>query len=191
MAVRVDCRSYVEVTGSKALRPALALVALVATGAFAAAAGAATRTETSVPTLNRSVLHAINSFRRAHHLHVLSESPQLARSARQHSLQMGRLGYFAHPSANGTAFWRRIERYFRSGRYAYWSVGENLLWASPSVSATQAMKMWIASPEHLRNLLTPEWRYLGVAAVHVVDAPGVFGGQAVTIITTDFGARRR
>jgi uncharacterized protein YkwD len=51
------------------------------------------------------------------------------------------------------------------------------------------MKLWIASPEHLRNLLTAKWREIGVSAVRVVHAPGIFGGRRVTIITTDFGDR--
>jgi uncharacterized protein YkwD len=140
-------------------------------------------------TLNREVLAAVNRFRAAHGLVPLRESSALDRSARQHSLEMGKLGYFAHSSANGTAFWRRIQHYYSSRAYAHWSVGENLLWASPSVSAGNAMKMWIASPEHLRNLLTPQWRQIGVSAVHVVRAPGVFHGSPVTIITTDFGFR--
>jgi uncharacterized protein YkwD len=103
---------------------------------------------------------------------------------------MGRDGYFAHTSANGTAFWRRIQHYYRTGRYSYWAVGENLLWAAPRVSAGRAMQMWIASPEHLRNLLTTQWRQIGISAVHVVGAPGVYHGRRVTIITTDFGVRR-
>ena len=69
-------------------------------------------------------------------------------------------------------------------------MGENLLWASPNVSAGHAMKLWIASPEHLRNLLTRQWRQIGVSAVHATAAPGVFHGLDVTIITTDFGVRR-
>jgi uncharacterized protein YkwD len=102
---------------------------------------------------------------------------------------MERRGYFGHSSADGTAFWKRIQRYYRSSGYSSWSVGENLLWASPSVSAARALKMWIASPEHLKNLLTTQWRQIGISAVHVANAPGVFHGLPVTIITTDFGAR--
>jgi uncharacterized protein YkwD len=49
--------------------------------------------------------------------------------------------------------------------------------------------MWIASPGHLANLLSPRWREIGISAVGVVNAPGVFGGRRVTIITTDFGNR--
>jgi uncharacterized protein YkwD len=140
--------------------------------------------------MNRQVLAAVNQFRAAHGLGRLRESKALDRSARQHSLEMGRDGYFGHSSANGTAFWRRIQRYYRTGRSSYWAVGENLLWAAPTVSAGRAMKMWIASPEHLRNLLTSQWRQIGISAVHVVRAPGVYHGMRVTIITTDFGVRR-
>jgi uncharacterized protein YkwD len=178
------------VVGSKPLRLALALLVVTAAGAVATSAGATTRSETQLSTLDHQVLAAINAFRVEHHLVPLEESPNLAQSARQHSLEMGSDGYFAHPSANGTAFWKRIERYFASRRYAYWSVGENLLWSSPDVDVATAMKMWIASPEHLKNLLTPSWRRIGVSAVHVVDAPGVYHGLPVTIITTDFGVRR-
>jgi uncharacterized protein YkwD len=176
--------------GSRKLRLAVALLAVFATGALVASAGATTRSETNLRSLNHEVLVAINTFRVAHHLAPLRESPRLARSARQHSMEMGADGYFAHPSRNGTAFWRRIAHYFPSRHYSYWSVGENLLWSSPEVSAATAMKMWIASPEHLRNLLTPEWRRVGISAVHVLHAPGVYDGLPVTIVTTDFGVRR-
>ena len=166
------------------------VAALAAAGFLAASALATGRSERSLKTLNQQVLAAVNTLRVAHGLVPLRESSALDRSARQHSLEMGRLGYFGHSSADGTAFWRRIRHYYRSRNYSYWSVGENLLWAAPAVNAGAAMKLWIASPEHLRNLLSPQWRQLGVSAVHVVGSPGVFHGQRVTIITTDFGVRR-
>lgn len=174
----------------RTFRLAVALLAVVTAGVLVTTAGARTRSESQLSVLNHEVLHAINAFRVAHHLVPLRESPSLNRSARQHSLEMGADGYFAHPSANGTAFWKRIQRYFTSRNYGYWSVGENLLWSSPTITAASAMKMWIASPEHLRNLLTPGWRSIGVSSVHVVSAPGVYHRLPVTIITTDFGVRR-
>jgi hypothetical protein len=39
-------------------------------------------------------------------------------------------------------------------------------------------------------LLTARWREVGLSAVHVNSAPGVYGGNAVTILTADFGVRR-
>lgn len=165
-------------------------LALLAAGVLAASALAKSCSERSVPALNRQVLAAVNRFRAAHGLVPLRESAALDRSARQHSLEMGKDGYFGHSSADGTSFWRRIQQYYGSRNRAYWSVGENLLWAAPSVSAGHAMKLWIASPEHLRNLMSAQWREIGVSAVHVLRAPGVFHGLGVTIITTDFGVRR-
>jgi uncharacterized protein YkwD len=121
---------------------------------------------------------------------VLRESAALDRSARRHSLEMGRRGYFGHSSADGTVFWRRIQHYYPATDFSYWSVGENLVWQSQSLSAAAAMQLWIASPPHLANLLSRRWRQIGVSAVGVPQAPGVYGGRHVIIITTDFGVRR-
>ena len=176
--------------GSRALRLALALAALAATALLADSALATSRSEKSLTTLNHQVLIAVNKFRAAHGLAALRESAALDRSARQHSGEMGRRGYFGHSSADGTIFWRRIRHYYGAKNYSYWSVGENLVWGAPSLSAASAMKLWISSPPHLANLLSRQWRQIGVSAVAVAHAPGVFGGRRAVIITTDFGLRR-
>jgi uncharacterized protein YkwD len=46
------------------------------------------------------------------------------------------------------------------------------------------------SPEHRRNLLNPDWRQIGLAALEVPSAPGLYVGLGVTIVTVDFGVRR-
>jgi uncharacterized protein YkwD len=103
---------------------------------------------------------------------------------------MARVGYFAHESADGSSFDKRIARFYPSGRRPYWSVGENLLWSSPSIDAAGALQLWLNSPPHRENLLTARWREIGISAIHVAAAPGTFGGQPVTIVTADFGVRR-
>jgi uncharacterized protein YkwD len=178
-------------SGARTLRLGLALATLVSMGFLSASAFATSRSETNLTALNHQVLAAVNSFRVAHGLLPLHESAALDRSARRHSLEMGRVGYFAHSSADGTAFWRRIERYYPDAHYSYWSVGENLLWAPLNVSAAHALQMWVSSPPHLANLLAPRWRQLGISAVGVVNAPGVYGGRNIVILTTDFGVRRQ
>lgn len=103
----------VRVNGKTTLRIALAFAAvLVATALLAESALASSRSETSLQTLNHQVLVAVNRFRAAHGLGALRESAGLDRSARQHSLEMSRFGYFGHSLANGTVFWRRIQRYY-------------------------------------------------------------------------------
>lgn len=169
------------------LATGLVIIGLVASSAFATSKSS----EQSLPTLNRQVFAAIDRFRMSHGLAALHESKALDHSALAHSLEMGRRSYFGHNSANGQAFFVRVGDYYRSKGYSYWAVGENLLWGAPAVSASQALQMWIKSPPHLRNLETAKWRELGVSAVTVPSAGGVYGGHRVTIITTDFGVRSR
>jgi len=140
--------------------------------------------------LESGVLASLNAFRRQHGLAPLRLSPALSRAARQHSLEMAARGYFSHDSANGSTFDKRIARFYALGGKRYWSVGENLLWSSPDVSASSALDMWLNSPEHRKILLTARWREIGLAAVHTQSAPGTYGGREVTIVTADFGVRR-
>jgi uncharacterized protein YkwD len=169
----------------------LALAALAVAAVAASAALAAPRLPAATLSgLESSVLVDINAFRAQHGLARLRLSTPLTAAARAHSQQMARDGYFAHTSADGSAFWRRLQGYYPSSSWSYWSVGENLLWASPAVDGAGALRLWVASPEHLANLLNPHWREIGVSAVHVARAPGVYHGLDVTIVTTDFGSRR-
>ncbi len=98
-------------------------------------------------------------------------------------------GYFGHNSADGSAYWKRIERYYPSAHYRSWTVGENLLWNAGSLDARGALALWMASPGHRANILDARWREIGVAALYEPDAPGAFGGNSVTLVATDFGAR--
>jgi uncharacterized protein YkwD len=172
------------VSRARALSLVVALAAAVAVGLLASSAFATASSAKSLRSLNQQIFAAVNRFRISHGLTALKRSPGLDRAASSHSLEMGRHGYFAHHSADGEAFWQRIERY-----YPYPNVGENLLWAAPNVTAAKAMRLWIASPPHLENLETARWRELGVSAVSVSPAGGVYRGQRVTIITTDFGVK--
>jgi uncharacterized protein YkwD len=169
------------------------LAALVAALVGVSAAHASTtqprRPAASLSTLEQGVLADINTFRRQHALAPLRLSAALTTSAREHSQQMAAQGYFAHESADGSAFWKRIQRFYPSGSSSYWSVGENLLWSSPDVDPNQALQLWLASPEHRANLMAPRWREIGVSAVHMNAAPGTYNGLDVTIVTTDFGVR--
>jgi len=176
-----------------------ALAAFLLASAVAAPAGARsehrarsagpTRATSAMRALESRVLVDLNRVRVEHGLPPLRASAKLAAAATQHTHEMARVGYFSHDSANGAAFWRRIERFYRSRGYRSWSVGENLLWSSPDVDAAGAIKMWMASPEHRANLLNRGWREIGLAAVHSDSAPGTYHGLGVTIVTADFGSR--
>src|SRR5207248_8726031 len=122
----------------------LAVAALTAAPAFASPRSPAE----SLSPLEHKVLVDINAFRAQHHLAKLRLNVRLTAAARAHTRQMARDGYFAHSSADGSSFWRRIQRFYTSAPWRYWSVGENLLWSSPDIDAGGALKLWLNSPEH-------------------------------------------
>jgi uncharacterized protein YkwD len=144
----------------------------------------------AVSALEAQVLVEVNATRARNGLRPLRLSSRLGAAADAHSAAMAQRGFFAHESADGTPFWKRVQHYYGSSHYRMWSVGENLLWASPGVDAAGAVRMWMNSPEHRKILLTAQWREVGLSAVHVTSAPGTYGGQEVTIVTADFGVRR-
>jgi uncharacterized protein YkwD len=170
---------------------ALTLVTLAAALALAASAIAApAKPAAAMSQLESGVFAQINQLRASNGLAPLRISVKLGAAARAHSEQMAAAGYFAHESADGSAFWKRVKQFYATNPWSYWSVGENLLWSSPDVSPSEAIKLWLDSPEHRKNMLTARWREIGVSAIHIAAAPGVYNGLDVTIVTTDFGVRR-
>lgn len=147
------------------------------------------RAQSTTAAFEGAVVNRINLLRRGRGLRPLRWNRRLAAAADYHSHDMARKGYFEHDSAGGTAFWRRIERFYPSRGFRSWTVGENLLWASDTYGASFAVREWMTSPPHKENLLSRDWREIGIGAVTVSSAPGAYGGRAVTIVTADFGAR--
>ena len=174
---------------------ARSVIALVCAAALVAAAAPAALSSaragsSSLVSLDAGVLRGLNAIRAGHGLVPLRESRALEAAAAQHSREMAADGYFAHDSFDGSSFSSRIAHWYGSTGYSLWTVGENLLWSSPSVDPTEALRMWMSSPGHRRNILDARWREIGVSAVHAPAAAGTFRDLPVTIITTDFGFRR-
>lgn len=165
----------------------LALLSVGASGA--GAAGDSGRSLAAADQLESQVLTELNRVRRAHGLVPVTISRPLTLAADAHSRAMGTFGFFRHESRDGSAFWKRVQRFYGPDTFASWSVGENLLWSSGELDAAAALKLWMESPAHRKNILTPRWREVGLSAVTVPAAPGVFGGRDVTIVTSDFGVR--
>jgi uncharacterized protein YkwD len=154
-------------------------------------------TSPSAPAASRAVLSAyegevvqrVNAIRAARGRRPLRVSRQLSAAAAFHTNQMGLRGFFEHESANGAEFWRRIERFYPALPRRSWSVGENIAWGRPDLSPAGAVREWMNSPPHRANLLSREWREIGLGAAHFAAAPGTFRGGRVTIVTADFGTR--
>jgi uncharacterized protein YkwD len=161
-------------------------VGVLSPGAVHSAIGS--QSKVSVAALEGGVLAELNDVRAAHGLRPLRLNAQLSAAARQHTSEMLTDGYFEHESFDGSAFWKRIKRFYAPGKGG-WSVGENLLWSSNTLAAKRAVELWMASPGHRENILNGSWREIGVSALYSGASTGTFGGGPVTVITTDFGAR--
>jgi uncharacterized protein YkwD len=175
------------------IRTLLALAAILAAAVAASPSGARElegRTLAARDDLESGVLVQINALRRQHGLAPLRLNVRLRAAADAHSAAMANRGFFSHDSADGTIFWKRVARFYPQGSRSYWSVGENLLWSSPDVAPADALRMWLGSPAHRKNLLTSRWREIGLSAIHVTAGPGVFNDAPVTVLTADFGVRR-
>ena len=170
-----------------------AVLTLVAAGGIAVGASSAgpraAATAAGMTSFEAAIAERINQVRRARGLRGLGMNRRLAAAADFHSTDMGKRGYFSHESADGTPFWQRVRRWYAARGFRDWSVGENLIWGTDRYSAAFAVRRWMASAPHRRNILTRAWREIGVGAVFFANAPGEYGGRAVTIVTADFGAR--
>lgn len=154
-----------------------------------AAPSASAKNRAVLDSFESGVFQKLNQTRVDHGLAPLRLSTCLTTASNAHSVEMAYDGYFDHSSRDGTPFWKRVDRWYGSSGYRSWSVGENILWSSPNLTPGRALALWMASPEHRANILNPQWREIGIAAVHLNGAPGVYHGLPVTVITTDFGAR--
>jgi uncharacterized protein YkwD len=166
-----------------------AVLATPAVTAATAGAGANRKTLslTALRALDAQILARLNTIRAARGLRALRQSARLAAAAARHSREMATSGLFQHESPDGSSFAKRIQRFYPRPA----ALGETLLWWSPDAGATAIVDEWLSSPEHREILLDPSYREVGVSAVHDTAAPGDFEGLEATIVTADFGSRRR
>lgn len=172
------------------MRIAIAAVLSACMLAPSAVAAPQTARGTRQTALETQLAQQINTVRRSYGLKPLTVSVKLSSAAASHSREMGADGYFEHESFDSTPFWKRVARWYPSRGWHTWSVGENLLYRSPDVTAESGVEMWMNSPPHRANLLSRSWREIGISAIHFDAAPGEYGDAPVTIVTADFGYRR-
>ena len=142
-------------------------------------------------TLEQGMLHEINRLRSARGLRVLTLASSLQAAATYQSRDMLDRGYFDHDQPGGTSFGDRLKRFYPLVGGSPWLVGENLLWSSDGITPSAAVKLWLTSPPHRRNLFDPTWREVGVAAFLSTTATGAFAAAngPVVVVTMDFGSR--
>ncbi len=172
----------------RAMLLGLVFAAVSAPAAFAACAGSdIVPTGAVPPDYIVTTLCLINTERAEHGLGLVSHNGNLDRASVAYARQMVAESYFGHVAPDGADLTDRLytARYMASDDE--WTVGENLAWGTDSLSSPGAiMAAWMASPGHRTNILTADYREIGIGAVAGVPADHTTG----VTITTDFGTVR-
>jgi uncharacterized protein YkwD len=94
-------------------------------------------------------------------------------------------GEFSHTPC-GRAFMTWFEAVGYGLGSSQYEVGENLAWGKGhNASPRQIMRMWLLSPEHRRNLVSPKWREFGLGLRPQVAFLGSYG---VELWANEFGS---
>jgi uncharacterized protein YkwD len=144
----------------------------------------------SLAAISAGVTVEINRVRAQQGLARLRQAAPLRRAAAQHVYEMALLGYFGHASPNRPSVAARLAAFYPWRGFRTWNVGETLLWWELPLSADAIVRLWLNSPEHRRQLLDPRFREVGVDAVDLSGAGGVFSGRRVLLVAAEFGVRR-
>jgi uncharacterized protein YkwD len=153
----------------------LAVCALVALSTFGAANAHAAR-PLHLSRAERSLLTAINSARAAAGVAPLRATGALTSAASWQSQALARAGYLDHTSPDGSTLLDRLTRV----RWHGVAAGEDLA-VAPSPS--DAVSMWLQSPGHRQNLLSPGFHTVGLGL-----ARGAWNGRDALYVTADFGS---
>lgn len=119
-----------------------------------------------------------NQIRTQNGLQVLKDNPVLDAAALAKGQDMLAKGYWAHVAPDGTQPWA----FFVHAGYGYQYAGENLARDFPD--AASAVSAWMASPTHKENILSPNYKEIGIGVVE-----GNLAGVDTTIIVQFFGTK--
>ena len=124
----------------------------------------------------QSLADAVNGARAANGLRPLAIDANLQRAAREHGDNLLANNVFTHDFIkNGVAYPFGV---WIGWYYASPCAGENLAAGQP-LAAGSAVQMWLASPGHRANMLSPSYTTMGVgmaAANGTTIAVNTFGG---------------
>ena len=98
----------------------------------------------------------VNQLRLRYNLPPLKLNAQLCNAAQTHAETIAQTGTITHADAHG----RRADYRASAAGYFYHRLGENLAAGQPTWE--RALHAWLNSPDHRANLLTPDYRELGI-----------------------------
>lgn len=149
-----------------------ALVGAVALATLAVPASAAQDPRTDL-------LREMNVARAKYKLKPLKMNTTLMRPATLQSRYLADTGRLRHTGADGRPFW---VRFYKAGYSRKKAIGENLgmIGGCDARSGKFMVSMWLKSPSHRRNLLSRDFKNVGIAIISNRDCDN-------TVYATAFG----
>jgi len=126
---------------------------------------------------SQNLVNLINQARTAQNLSALNVSSKLNEAAGLKAQDMITNNYFDHTSPSGVSPWY----WFSQAGYSFVWAGENL--ALHFTDTNAVFDAWMASPGHRDNILSPNFREIGMAI-----ATGQIDGRQTTVSVLDFGS---
>jgi hypothetical protein len=143
----------------------------------------------SVLRSQRRLLCLMNRARAHYGLRPLRTNRCLHRVAARHAHDMVNRGYFAHTTPNGWDPGRRARASGYVPRRAAWLVGENIAWGVAGAARPNwVMNAWMHSPPHRHNILSRQFRDVGIGVARGVPVRGFRGVRLRATFSVEFGA---
>ncbi len=111
----------------------------------------------------QSVLASVNAVRAKAGCGPLKVNASLMAAARLHAGNMAEKDFFGHSGKDGKGFASRI----RKEGYRYGLAAENIAAGQPTPE--RAVKAWLKSPGHRRNIMNCKFRETGIAMAYQPD----------------------
>jgi uncharacterized protein YkwD len=129
----------------------------------------------------------MNAMRQNEGLPGLKQQDQLAKASVDHSQDMVDNKYFAHDSLDGRDVVARLKEVAYIPKTGDWVIGENLAWGAGALATPKSLvNAWMNSPPHRENLLSGDFKEVGMGVVFGTPSKDATSGVTVS---TDFGTR--
>lgn len=114
--------------------------------------------------MENEAVYLLNVLREEHGLQPLSWNPSsnLQQAAELRAMELKE--YFSHTRPDGSSCFTVLEEF----GLRYRNCGENIAYGT-NLGPQGVTKMWINSPGHYKNMITPEFEEIGLACYRVDD----------------------
>ncbi len=142
----------------------------------------------NIVAIDATTLCLVNQVRARSGELPLRQNADLQEAALEHSREMVSDDYFAHTSPSGLTPLERVREtgYVPNEQDGY-TIGENIAWGTLQLSTPAAIvAAWVASPEHLANILDSSYRDTAVGVAPQAP-PSLSGGNPGAVYSQEFG----